>query len=51
MVEFTFAPDLSADTEEPWNAEPLACVSTELWAIQKVESKAAAKNEAVILFM
>jgi hypothetical protein len=50
LLEFACAPDLSADTEVFWDAEPPACTSAELWARQTAESKTASRNETMVLF-
>src|ERR1700693_484066 len=50
LLEFACAPDLSADTEVFWDAEPPACISAELWAMQTAESKTV-RSKAIVLFM
>src|ERR1700674_831866 len=50
LLEFACDPDLSADTEVFWDAEPPACTSAELWARQTAESKTASRNETMVLF-
>jgi hypothetical protein len=51
LLELACAPDLSAEAEVFWDAEPPACTSAELWAIQTAESKTANRNEKMVLFM
>ncbi len=51
LLEFACAPDLFAEAEVFWDAEPPACASVELWARQTAESKTANRNETMVLFM
>src|SRR5260370_23350475 len=51
LLELACAPDLPAEAEVFWDAEPPACTSAELWAIQTAESKTSNRNETKVLVM
>src|SRR5882762_8717789 len=50
LLEFACAPDLSAEAEVFCDAEPPACISAEVWAIQTAESKTV-RSKMIVLFM
>src|ERR1700675_582653 len=50
LLELACAPDLSAEAEVFWDAEPPACTSAELWARQTAESKTANRMETMVFF-
>src|ERR1700674_2298319 len=50
LLEFCCAPDLSAEAEVFWDAEPPACKSAEVWAVQTAESKTTSRSETIVLF-
>src|SRR6266404_3443392 len=50
LREFACAPDLSADAEVFWDAEPPTCISAVLWARQTAESKTV-RSKMMFLFM
>src|SRR5438309_1101801 len=51
VFELAVAPDLFAETEVPCDADAPLCMSAELWARHKAESKAPVNSEAIVLFM
>jgi hypothetical protein len=50
LLEFAYAPDLPAEAEVFWDAEPPACIPAEVWARQTAESKTASRSETMVLF-
>src|ERR1700704_4808110 len=50
LLEFACAPDLFAEAEVFCDAEPPACISAEVWAMQTAESRPV-RSKMMVLFM